>query len=58
MSVYNCPRILTFKIKQIPFCYILTHFERSINAEQQMCNIEKDTAGGGGGGGGIQEIRI
>ena len=40
-----CPRILTFKIKQIPFCYILTKFERSMNAEQHMCNIEKDIWG-------------
>ena len=27
-----CPRMLTFKIKQIPFCYIWTNFERSMNA--------------------------
>ena len=38
-----CPRILTFKIKQIPFCYILTNCERAMN---NMCNIEKDTGGG------------
>ena len=37
--------ILAFKIKQIPFCYILKKSERSMNAEQHMCNIEKDTGG-------------
>ena len=44
-------RIITFKIKQIPFCYILTNFERWMNAERHMYNIEKDT-------GGIREVRF
>ena len=40
----TCRRI---KIKEIPFCYVMTKFERLINAEQHMCNIEKDIGGRG-----------
>ena len=48
----QCRRMETFMIKQIPLCYILTNFERSINAEQYMCNTEKKILGR------IQEIRF
>ena len=42
----QCRRMETFMIKHIPLCYILTNFERLINAEQYMCNTEEKNIGG------------
>ena len=57
-SLYHRRTITTFKIKLIPFCYVLTNFESSLNAKRHKYNTEKDTGEGrGGDGSGVWEFR-